>query len=134
MERLRGSTGCVWWVDTVVTIHTPASTQLRSGRLSENAKATQTPLLCGVMELGKFNKETECPTAKIQTKCRSRSMLSIYLSIKLNLKNEWGDGIGRARIRDLELQILMSLTCHCLERLGKVCENSLAILEIVGKF
>lgn len=89
----------MWWVDTVVTVHTPASTQLRAGRLSENAKAAQTPLLCGVMELGKFNKETECPAAKIQTKCRSRSMLSISLPFNIMEfeKNEWGDGIRRAR-------------------------------------
>lgn len=42
--------------------------------------------------------------------------------------------MGRARNRDLELQSPTSLTCHCLEKLGQVCEHSLTILEIVCKF
>lgn len=91
MQRLRGGRSCVWWVDTVATMHTPASTQLRSGRLSEEAKATQTPLLCGAMELGTFSKETESPTAKIQTKCRSRAMLSPPFHITEFEKMKGGD-------------------------------------------
>lgn len=94
METLRGGRSCVWWVDTVVTVHTPASTQLRAGQLSENAKATQTPLLCGAMELGKFNKETECPAAKIQTKCRSRSMLSMSLHFNITEFEKMNGGMG----------------------------------------